>query len=161
MLANGLGLSEAEVERIRQAAPLHDIGKLSISDAVLLKPGKLSDAEFEQIKGHTAAGADILSGSSSEILGLAQEIALTHHEWWNGNGYPEGLKGDEIPLSGRLVALADVFDALTHTRPYKEAWSPADAAAEVRRLSGEQFDPRVVDAFEGLDPHQLVGPLES
>jgi hypothetical protein len=159
LLAGRLGLSESRIELIGQAAPLHDIGKLAVPDAVLLKPGKLTDDEFEEIKEHAAAGAEILSGSTSEVLGLAQEIALTHHEWWDGSGYPNALKEEDIPLSGRLVALADVFDALTHERPYKPAWSTADAAAEVRRLDGKQFDPQVVDAFLGLDPRELVEPI--
>ncbi len=160
-LARGLGLSETQVSLIGQAAPLHDIGKLAVSDSILLKPERLTDDEFEQVKGHAALGADILSGSTSEVLGLAQEIALTHHEWWDGGGYPSGMRGEEIPLSGRLVALADVFDALTHERPYKSAWSTADSAAEIRRLNGKQFDPQVVDAFLGLDPRELVQPLAS
>jgi putative two-component system response regulator len=140
---------------------LHDLGKLAVSDAVLRKPGKLTAAEFEQIKGHAAAGAAILSGSTSAVLCLAQEIALSHHEWWDGSGYPAGLGGDAIPLSGRIVALADVYDALTHARPYKRAWSAARAAAEIQRLSGRQFDPAVVDAFGSLHPRELVGPLAS
>lgn len=160
-LASQLGLPASDASRIRQAAPLHDIGKLSVADSILLKPGKLTAEEFEKVKGHAAAGADILSGSNSGVLNLAEEIALTHHEWWDGSGYPEGLWGDAIPLSGRIVAPADVFDALTHERPYKEAWPAADAAAEIRRLSGQQFDPRVVDAFQELDPEELLLPLGS
>jgi response regulator RpfG family c-di-GMP phosphodiesterase len=161
LLAERLELPAATVSLIRQAAPLHDLGKLAVSDAVLRKPGKLTAAEFEQIKGHAAAGAAILSGSTSAVLCLAQEIALSHHEWWDGSGYPAGLGGDAIPLSGRIVALADVYDALTHARPYKRAWSAARAAAEIQRLSGRQFDPAVVDAFGSLHPRELVGPLAS
>ena len=106
---------------------------------------------------HAALGAQILSGSSSDVLQLAERIALTHHEWWDGSGYPRGLKEDEIPQCGRIVALADVFDALTHARPYKEAWSVDRAVAEVHRLRGVQFDPDVVDAFDHLDAEQLAG----
>jgi len=159
LLAERLGLCETEVSLIRQAAPLHDIGKLAVSDTLLLKPGKLTAAEFEQIKGHAAAGAAILSGSNYDVLYLAQEITLTHHGWWDGSGYPAGLKGDAIPLSGRIVALADVFDALTHARPDKQAWPLDEAVAEVRRLAGRQFDPAVVDAFHELDSGELVRPL--
>ena len=155
-LARELGRGEDEARLILQAAPLHDIGKLAVSDSILLKPGPLSAEEFETMKGHAAGGAGILADSTSAVLRLAQEIALTHHEWWDGSGYPRGLKGEEIPLSGRIVALADVFDALTHDRPYKTAWSPDRAAAEVVRLRGSQFDPDVVDAFETLDPGLLA-----
>jgi GAF domain-containing protein len=159
LLAERIGLPEAEVTLLQQAAPLHDIGKLGVSDTILLKPDKLNAQEFERIKEHAAAGAAILSGSSSEVLRLAQEIALTHHEWWDGSGYPTGLAGDAIPLSGRIVALADVFDALTHERPYKQAWPPTEAAAEIHRLAGRQFDPALADAFHSLNPHELVSPI--
>lgn len=146
-IATQLGLAPAFVELIGQAAPLHDLGKLAISDTILLKPGKLTAEEFAQIKTHPAAGAAILSGSASEVLRLAEEIALTHHEWWDGSGYPAGLRGEAIPLSGRIVALADVFDALTHARPYKPAWPLERALAEIDRLTGHQFDPDVAAAF--------------
>ena len=161
VLAERLGLPESEVSLIRQAAPLHDIGKLAVSDSVLLKPGKLTTEEFEQIKAHPAAGAAILSGSNNDVLRLGEEIALTHHERWDGSGYPTRLEGDAIPLSGRIVALADVFDALTHSRPYKQAWPIDDAVEEVCRQRARQFDPEVVDAFHGLDPTELVLPLAS
>ena len=157
LLAAALGFSESEVQVIRDAAPLHDIGKLGVSDTVLLKPGKLTHEELEHMRRHAATGATILSGSSSRVLQVAEEIAWSHHEWWDGNGYPMGLRGDDIPLSARIVALADVFDALTHKRPYKPAWPVDDAVAEVRRLRGLQFDPDVVDAFERLDPYALAG----
>ncbi|MDQ3890854.1 MAG: HD domain-containing protein [Actinomycetota bacterium] len=161
LLAERLPLPDADASLIRQAAPLHDIGKLAVSDAVLLKPGRLTCEEFEQIKGHAEAGAAILAESTSSVLRLAQEIALTHHEWWNGHGYPAGLEGDEIPLTGRIVALADVFDALTHERPYKQAWPVAEAVTEIRRLAGRQFDPTVVAAFAELDARELLRPLAS
>jgi putative two-component system response regulator len=144
----------------RLAAPLHDIGKLAVSDALLLKPGKLTPDEVLQMKRHAAAGAAILSGSTSDVLRLASEIALSHHEWWDGSGYPNGLKGDAIPLSGRIVAIADVFDALAHARPYKQAWPLDDAVAEIERLCGRQFDPAIVEAFHTLDPQTLVGPVD-
>jgi PAS domain S-box-containing protein len=157
LLAVELGLSESDVELIRDAAPLHDIGKLGVSDAVLLKPGKLTPEELGHMRRHAETGATILSGSSSDVLRLAEEIARSHHEWWNGTGYPHGLRGDEIPLSARIVAVADVFDALTHKRPYKPAWPVEEAVAEIRRLRGVQFDPQVVDAFDALDPCVLAG----
>lgn len=152
-----LGLPESEIALIRQAAPLHDVGKLGISDRILLKAGKLTKAEFEEVRRHPAAGARILAGSSSDVLQLAEKIALSHHEWWDGSGYPAGLSGEQIPLSARIVAVADVYDALTHTRPYKEAWAIDRSVAEILNLSGRQFDPRVVAAFEQLDPHDLAG----
>jgi putative two-component system response regulator len=159
LLAERLGLAPSEVTLLAQAAPLHDIGKLAVSDTVLLKPGRLTRAERAQIRGHAAAGAALLAGSTSVVLRLAHEIALTHHEWWDGGGYPSGLRGEAIPLSGRIVALADVFDALTHERPYKPAWPAEEAAAELQRLAGRQFDPRVVEAFAGLDAAELASPL--
>jgi putative two-component system response regulator len=160
LLARGLGLSEGDTTLIARAAPLHDVGKLAIPDAILLKPGRLSEAEFGLIKRHTTAGAAILAGRSTRVLLLAEEIALTHHERWDGDGYPSGLQGDGIPLSGRIVALADVFDALTHGRPYKSAWPVRSAVAEIRRSSGRHFDPTVVDAFLELGPAHLAALAE-
>ena len=147
MLAEVMGLPEQDVELIRHAAPLHDVGKIGISDTILLKPGKLTSAEFEQIKTHTIIGGRILAGSTFPLLQVAEQIALYHHERWDGKGYPHGLKGEEIPLVGRIVALADVFDALTNERPYKRAWSLQETADEIKRQRGRQFDPHVVDAF--------------
>src|SRR5690606_3342016 len=141
-----LGLPESEVDLIRLAAPLHDLGKIGLPDAILLKPGRLSPAEFEGGKAHPTIGTRILSGSRFAVLKLAEEIAWTHHERWDGTGYPRGLKGEEIPLAGRIVAAADIFDALTHERPYKPAWSVEDALAELERLAGTHLDPRVVEA---------------
>ncbi len=161
LLAERLGLPTPEVALIRQAAPLHDIGKLAVSDKVLLKRGALTPEQLEHMRGHVAAGGAILAGSTSDVLQLAREIALTHHEWFNGDGYPAGLSGDAIPLSGRIVALADVFDALTHVRPYKRAWPVPGAVAEVQRLNGLQFDPAVVAAFEAIDPYELVAPINA
>jgi len=115
-------------------------------------------AEFEQVKRHTLDGACILSGSQSDVLQVAEKIALSHHEWWDGRGYPHGLEAEQIPLAARIVALADVYDALTHGRIYKRPWPIDEAVAEIRRLRGLQFDPAVVDAFEQLDPYMLAGP---
>jgi PAS domain S-box-containing protein len=157
LLAEQLGLEPERCLLIRHAAPLHDVGKVGMPDSILLKPGKLSPEEFEIVRGHAAAGARILSGSSSDLLKLAEEIALTHHEWWDGSGYPGSLAGEEIPLSGRIVAVADVFDALTHERPYKPAWNIVDSVREMHRLAGVQFDPTVIDAFDQLEPDQLAG----
>jgi putative two-component system response regulator len=151
LVAAELGLPDETVELIRRAAPLHDVGKLGISDAILLKRGRLTDIEYDAMKLHVTIGAEILGRSRSRLLQLSEEIALTHHERWDGSGYPAGLKGDAIPISGRIAALADVYDALVHERPYKEAWSHEQAVAEIRRLRGVHFDPRVVDAFVSLD----------
>ena len=146
LLARQLRLPDAEVSLIRRAAPLHDVGKIGIPDSILLKLGKLTLQEFELVKTHTAIGARILSGSRFPLLRLAEEIALTHHERWDGTGYA-GMRGDSIPLVGRIVAVADVFDALTQKRPYKPAWPVSDAIAEIERQRDRQFDPRIVDAF--------------
>jgi putative two-component system response regulator len=146
LLAQELGLPDPLVALIRRAAPLHDVGKIGIPDVVLLKLGKLTDEEFTLIKTHTTIGARILSGSRFSLLKLAEEIAFSHHERWNGTGY-EGITGDAIPLAGRIVTIADVFDALTQKRPYKAAWPVGDAVAEIKRQRGRQFDPEIVDAF--------------
>jgi len=147
MIAEKLGLSLGEVRQIRMAAPLHDIGKIGVPDEILLKPGRFEPAEFERMKTHTLIGAGILAGSSFEVLKLAGVIACSHHEKWDGTGYPQGLKGEEIPLEARIVALADFYDALTHERPYKRAWTPEETLAEVQRQRGVHFDPAVVDAL--------------
>ncbi len=149
-IAERLGLPAPQIELLRFAAPLHDVGKIAIPDAILGKPGRLTEEEFEQIKTHSAIGAQMLAGSPFALLDLAEEIALTHHEKWDGSGYPSGLAGDAIPIAGRIVAVADVFDALTHSRPYKEAWSRADAIAEMTGEAGRHFDPQVLEAFVGL-----------
>jgi putative two-component system response regulator len=161
LLAAELGLDPRWCQLIRHAAPLHDVGKLGVPDSILLKPGKLTAQEWEIVRGHAAAGARILAGSTSDLLRLAEEIALTHHEWWDGSGYPGGLSGEEIPISGRLVAAADVYDALTHERPYKRAWSITDSVTEMSRLAGRQFDPAIIDAFSQLDPDQLAAREQS
>jgi putative two-component system response regulator len=146
LLARQLGRPDAQVSLIRRAAPLHDVGKIGIPDAILLKLGKLTTAEFELVKTHTTIGARILSGSRFGLLRLAEEIAFSHHERWDGDGYA-GLARDRIPLAGRIVTVADVFDALTQKRPYKAAWPVEEAVAEIDRQRGRQFDPAVVDAF--------------
>lgn len=147
LLAEHLGFPERTVGLMRRAAPLHDVGKIGVPDQVLLKPGKLTVEEFEIVKAHTVIGSSILSGSSSEVLSYAEEIARSHHERWDGGGYPAGLAAEAIPMSGRVVAVVDVFDALTHERPYKRAWSVEDALEEIRSQSGRQFDPDVVAVF--------------
>jgi putative nucleotidyltransferase with HDIG domain len=160
LLADELGLDEETREHLRSAAPLHDIGKISTPDAVLLKRGRLTPEEMATMRRHAEAGAQILSGSESSVLRLAEEIARTHHERWDGQGYPYGLAGEIIPLSGRIVAVADVFDALTHARPYKPAWPVEQALEEIRRGAGAHFDPEVVAAFERLDHVALVGTVD-
>ncbi|MFC5600747.1 tetratricopeptide repeat protein [Deinococcus cellulosilyticus] len=146
MLAQEIGLPREEVEIIRLAARLHDVGKIGIPDSILMKHGVLTPEEYEHMKTHTIIGGRILSGGKSRLLQLAQEIAVSHHERWDGRGYPFGLLGETIPLSGRIVAVADVFDALTHRRPYKQAWSLKNALEELERHSGTHFDPRIVQA---------------
>lgn len=155
MIAKQLLLPTETVELIRQAAPLHDVGKIGISDLILLKPGKLSDDEFEVVKTHPEIGAALLSQGHSMLVQLAERIARSHHERWDGSGYPLGLSKDDIPLEGRIVAVADVFDALVHERPYKKAWPVADAVAEIQRQGGKQFDPQVTEAFLKL-PHESL-----
>jgi HD-GYP domain-containing protein (c-di-GMP phosphodiesterase class II) len=156
LLGQELGLDDEICERLRRAAPLHDVGKISTPDAILLKPGRLTPDEVTIMRNHAAAGAQILSGSESRVLQLAEVIARSHHERWDGTGYPAKLAGEDIPLAGRIVAVADVFDALTHARPYKGAWPIDQAVAEVRRCAGSHFDPAVVAAFERLDHRALV-----
>lgn len=159
-LARALGRSDEEVQLIGRAAPLHDLGKIGISDTILLKPGKLTDEEFEVLKTHARLGAEILAGSCGPLLRLAEQIALTHHERWDGRGYPVGLRGEGIPLAGRIAAVADVFDALVHERPYKRAWPVKDAVDEIAGQAGREFDPRVVAAFLTLDHRALADPPE-
>jgi putative two-component system response regulator len=147
LVAAALGLSADEVELVERAATLHDIGKIGVSDTILLKPGPLTKEEFDVMREHTIIGARILSGSNVPVLQTAGDIAISHHERWDGSGYPEGRKGERIPLVGRIVAIADLFDALTHERPYKKAWTRAAALAEITAQSGRQLDPGVVEAF--------------
>lgn len=156
LIAGRLGLPADEVALIREAALLHDVGKVGIPDAILLKPARLTSVEFEHVKRHSTIGANILSGSTSSLLRMAEEIARGHHEWWDGSGYPLGLRGEQIPIAARIVAVADVFDAITHSRPYQKARPIVEAVAEISGLSGRQFDPAVVDAFAALDVADLA-----
>ena len=146
-LARAMGMAESECNRFLLAAPMHDIGKVATPDGILLKPGPLTVDEFEIMKRHTIAGYEILKDSASEMLQLAAEIALTHHERFDGKGYPRGLNGTKIPLGGRLCSIADVFDALTSDRPYKEAWTVDAAVQNIDSGRGTQFDPELVDLF--------------
>lgn len=146
LVAKQLGLADSQVALIRRAAEMHDVGKIGVPDGILMKMGKLTPAEFEIVKTHTTIGARILSGGKFPLLRLAEEIAFSHHERWNGEGYAN-MRGADIPLAGRIVAVADVFDALTQQRPYKPAWPVAEAIAEIDLQRGRQFDPEVVDAF--------------
>jgi len=147
LIGQTIGLKEHALEMLLRASPLHDVGKLGIPDEVLLKPGRLDADERKVVERHAAIGAEILGGSSSEILKTAESIALTHHEWWDGTGYPRGLVGQEIPIFGRICAVADVFDALTSARPYKKPFSTDKAIAIMEEGRGTQFEPRLLDAF--------------
>ncbi|NOR70325.1 MAG: HD domain-containing protein, partial [Methylomarinum sp.] len=142
--------------QIQLAAPMHDIGKIGIPDNVLLKKGKLNESEWALMKKHAEFGYDILKGSKSSILKNAGIIALAHHEKWDGSGYPSGLKGDAIHLYGRITAIADVFDALTMSRPYKEAWTINDAVNLINEESGKHFDPSIVKVFKQVLDKLLV-----
>jgi PAS domain S-box-containing protein/putative nucleotidyltransferase with HDIG domain len=146
-IATRLGFDVEQVELLREAAPLHDVGKIAIPDCILLKPAKLTAEEFEVMKTHAAVGARLLGGIGSPVLQMAAVIAASHHERWDGTGYPAALAGEEIPFVGRVVAVADVFDALTSDRPYKSAWTRERALIEIENAAGSQFDPRVVAAF--------------
>jgi putative two-component system response regulator len=161
-IARALGLPEQRAELLRLAAPLHDIGKIAVRESVLLKPGRLSEEERTEMQRHAEAGHELLDGSGNELLELAATIAWTHHERWDGSGYPRGLRGEEIPLEGRIVAVADVFDALATDRPYRRRLEVVDARAWIVAERGVGFDPRVVDAFLGsLDSLVLARASES
>ncbi len=147
LLARSLGWSEAECELMLNASPMHDIGKIGIPDAILLKPGKFEPDEWEIMKSHAIIGAKLLEGDDSDLMRMAREIALTHHEKWDGSGYPNGLAGEAIPQAGRIAAIADVFDALTSARPYKTAWTVEAAVDMLREQRGRHFDPELVDVF--------------
>jgi len=156
LLARKAGWSEEQCDLILNASPMHDIGKIGIPDAILQKPGKLEPDEWSIMKTHAEIGAKLLDGDNSELFRMAREIAISHHEKWDGSGYPNGLSGEAIPLSGRIAALADVFDALTSERPYKKAWTIEAAVALIKDNSGKHFDPALVPIF--LD--SLPGILE-
>lgn len=151
MITEELGMNHELRVMMQYAAPMHDVGKIGIPDGVLMKPAKLTDDEFKIIKLHTLIGGKILSGTNLPLLELAKEIAITHHERWDGAGYPMGLKGSDIPISGRVVAVTDVFDAITSERVYKAAWPIERALEYIRDMRGKQFDPDVVDAFFAIE----------
>ena len=155
-IARSLGLNESTIETILYAAPLHDVGKIGIPDRILMKPGKLDPDEWEIMKQHTIIGSKILKGSNAEFIQLGETIAHFHHEKWDGSGYPAHLKGVEIPIACRIVAIADVFDALTSKRPYKEAFSLEKSMAIIRDGRGSHFDPDVVDAFFAIQDEILT-----
>jgi putative two-component system response regulator len=154
-LARAIGWDDEACEMLLHASPMHDIGKIGIPDRILLKEGKLTPEEWEVMKSHATIGAELLSGSTSPLMHMAMEIAHSHHEKWDGSGYPNGLKGEQIPIVGRIVALCDVFDALTTERPYKRAWSVEEVIAEIDRQSGRHFDPNLVEAFKSILPRIL------
>lgn len=151
LLAMAVGFTKEQGELLLATSPLHDIGKIAIPDVILLKSSALEPREFEIIKTHPILGAKILSGSDSVFLRMAETIALTHHERWDGSGYPHGIKGENIPLVGRICAIADVFDALSSERPYKQAWGFEQTMTEIKRLKERSFDPKLVDAFVDID----------
>lgn len=147
VLAVAVGIDEMAAHELLLAAQMHDLGKIAIPDNILLKPGRLDEGEFKQMKAHAQIGADILSNPRSQLVALARSIAITHHEKWDGSGYPNGLKGYDIPLEGRIAAIADVFDALTSERPYKKAWTVEEAVELLKEQSGKHFDPELVEIF--------------
>lgn len=146
-IALAAGMNEIDAEELLNAAPMHDIGKIGIPDAILQKPGKLTPDEWEIMKTHASVGATIIGEDNSSLLKIARTIALCHHEKWDGSGYPNGLASEAIPVEARIVAIADVFDALTSTRPYKKSWSIEDATTYIQNESGKHFDPDLVQAF--------------
>ena len=152
LLAAAAGLASAHADLILDAAPLHDVGKIGIPDSILLKQGPLETFEMNKMKTHASIGAQIIGNHQSKQMKLAKVIALTHHEKWDGTGYPRGLAGEDIPLEGRIVAVADVYDALTSKRPYKEAWTADKAMEYVQSQSGKSFQPALVEHFVGLAP---------
>lgn len=154
-LAIASGLSEGYADKIMQAAPMHDVGKIGISDTILLKPGKLDDEQFAMMKTHTTIGAEILNGSDFDLLVMAQVIALRHHEKWDGSGYPDGLSGEDIPIEGRIVAICDVFDALLSKRPYKDPWPIEKVLDLFSDQSGKHFDPNLIEIFNAIVPDFL------
>ncbi len=155
-LAREIGLDDKTSRLLLYASPMHDVGKIGIPDRILLKPGKLNAEEWKIMKTHAEIGAKILSGSSSGLMQMGETIARCHHEHWDGSGYPQGLKGREIPVEARIVTVCDVFDALTSERPYKEAWSVADTVAEMKRLKGTLFDPELLEMFLQILPEIII-----
>jgi putative two-component system response regulator len=155
-IATSLGLGDHFVELISRAAPLHDVGKIGIPDSILLKPGTLTREETALMRSHTTIGARVLSGGKSEVMKMAEHIALSHHERWDGDGYPQRLNGTEIPIAARIVTVADCVDALTHNRPYRMSWPLAQALEEIQSCSGSHFDPQVVDALMTIDVKRRI-----
>ena len=152
VLGIAAGMSESMADMMLDAAPMHDIGKIGIPDSILQKSAPLDAEEWIIMQGHTQMGEDIIGDDDSELLQMARAVAISHHEHWDGGGYPKGLAGEDIPMTGRIVAIADVFDALTSVRPYKESWTVEDALAYLQEKSGEQFDPKLVPLFvENID----------
>lgn len=160
LLAQAVRMDPEDVELLFNAAPMHDIGKIGIRDRVLLKPGKLDEDEFAIMRTHGEIGAEIMGKHDYGLLEMARTIAMTHHEKWNGSGYPNGLAGEQIPLVGRITAIADVFDALTSERPYKKAWPIEEAVALLQREAGQSFDPELVTKFVGILP-QIIACREA
>jgi putative two-component system response regulator len=156
LTALALGMQEARADLLFHAAPMHDVGKIGIPDNILLKPGKLDAQEWEVMRQHPQMGADIIGQHKDALLEAAYSVALTHHEKWDGSGYPHGLRGEEIPLFGRIVAIADVFDALTTARPYKSAWSVEEALSHIQASAGQHFDPGLMAAFNTALPQILT-----
>ncbi len=152
VLGKAAGMKEAQCEQLLNASPMHDVGKIGIPDKILLKPGKLDADEWAIMKTHPTIGGELLSGHSDPLMVMARSIALTHHEKWDGAGYPAGLKGGDIPIEGRICCICDVFDALTSVRPYKKAWSVEDAVDEINRTSGKHFDPKLAALFNEVLP---------
>jgi len=159
LIAQAFGLGEESVDILFNAAPMHDVGKIGIPDSIMLKPGKLDETEWVVMRMHPAMGAEIIGEHPGILLQTARIVSLTHHEKWDGSGYPKKLKGEEIPLSGRIVAIADVFDALTSDRPYKKAWSVEAAAREIEKCSGTHFDPGLIEPFNAMLP-EIVRIME-
>lgn len=155
VLALAYGFSDSRADMLLHAAPMHDVGKIGIPDSIMLKPGKLTAEEFAEMQKHPDIGAEILGDEDSDLISLAKVVALTHHEKWDGSGYPKGLKGEDIPIEGRIVAVADVFDALTSKRPYKEPWSVEQTLSFMREQSGKHFQPRLIELLEQELEHIL------
>jgi putative two-component system response regulator len=148
ILAKAYGFSDEDAELLLHAAPMHDLGKIGIPDSIMLKPGRLTEEEFSIMKTHPQIGADILGDEDSDLISLAKVVALTHHEKWDGSGYPNGLVGENIPIEGRIVAVADVFDALTSKRPYKDPWSVEETIRYMKEQSGKHFEPKLIELLE-------------
>lgn len=155
LLAKEIGWDERRCEMVLKSPPMHDIGKIGIPDYILLKPGKLNEKESAIMKTHPIIGGEILSNGTTSLIQMAKDVALNHHEKWDGSGYPYGKKGKEITLIGRIVAVADVFDALTSDRPYKKAWTVDETLSEMRSKANSHFDPHLISKFLGIIPEIL------